>query len=243
MNLKSIYESIVESLRFSTRIRRLRKFRNPEDRQFMEDFLSKRKKIIEKNIQEEQKKINQLKDTYEYKVYNHYKKNEFHSSKKFASDFLKFCNFEIFNKKEKWTNSFFFIRPYSSPKDYEWTKFKKFSLIFLMMIMFKVGFSFGFKDSLLYDEIKENVSDIRNEDELFYILRENKLPLLTLYYIPGDVYSHDMQFAMGSFIQKYGNDYVKMAKINCKYNLDLCIKKAQYLKLPQWELMLPGFVN
>lgn len=242
MNIKSTYESIVESLRYSTRIRRLKKYRNPEDRQFMEDFLSKRKQIIEKNLQEEQKKISNLKDTYEYKVYNHYKKNEFLSNKKFSSDFLKFCKFEIFYKKKYWTNSLFFFRPFMTQEDFQWTKLKKFLLIFLMGVFFKFGYLYGFKNSLLYDEIKENVSDIRNEDELFYILKENKLPILSLYYIPGDIYSHDMQFAMGSFIEKYGEGHLKMAKINCKYNLDLCIKKAQYLKMPQWELMLPGFV-
>ena len=178
MNFKSTYEAIVESLRFSTRIRRLKKFRNPEDRQFMEDFLAKRKKIVENNMQEEQKKIKNLKDTYEYKVYNHFKKNEFHSNKKYASDFLKYCNFDIFYLKEKWTNSFFYLRSYITPKDYEWTRFKKFSLIFLMIIMFKVGYSIGFKNSQFFDEIIENVTNIRNEDELFYILQENKLPIM-----------------------------------------------------------------
>lgn len=243
MNLKSIYEGIIESLRFSARLRRIGKYRNPEDRQFFDDFLGKKRIIVEKNLNEETKKIEELKNTYEYKVYQHYKKNEFLSNKKFSSDFLKYCKFDIFYDKKRWTNSIFYIRHYFSPKEFEWTRGKKFIFILLSILFFKIGYKFGFKDSMLYDEVKENITDLRSEDELFYILKEKKIPILALYYIPGDIYSYDMQFSMGKFIEKYGNDYVHMAKINCKYNLDLCLKKTQYLLLPQWELMLPGFVN
>lgn len=242
MNFKSVYENIIESLRFSARIRRIGKWRNPEDREFFEDFLGQKRKYVEKNLDEEAKKIQSLKNSYEYKVYEHFKKNEFLSSKKHASDFLKYCKFDIFYDKSRWTNSLFYNRNYYTPKDFQWTKSKKILFAMLMILFFKIGYNFGMKDSLLYDEVKENVHDIRTEDELFYLLKEKKAPVLALYYIPGDIYSYDMQFAMGKFIEKYGNNYVQMAKINCKYNLDLCIKKSQYLILPQWELMFPGFV-
>ena len=243
MNFKLIYERIIESLRFSARLRRIGKYRNPEDRQFFEDFMYKKKNIVENNLSEEINKIENIKNSYEYKVYEHFKKNEFLSSKKYSSDFLKYCKFDIFYNKKKWTNSIFFVRPYHTPKDFQWTILNKIFLILSIIIFFKVGYSFGFKDSMLYDEIKENLTDIRTEDELFHILKEKKIPILALYYNPGDIFSLDMQFAMGKFIEKYGENYVQMAKINCKYNLDLCIKKSQYLILPQWELMLPGFVN
>ncbi len=243
MNLKSIYESIIESLRFSARLRRLGKYRNPEDREFFENFLEKKRKLVENNLSEEAKKIKALKNTYEYKVYEHFKKNEFLSSKKYASDFLKYCKFDIFYDRKKWTNSILFYRYYFTPKDFQWTKSKKFILIMLMILFFKIGYNFGFRDSLLFDEVKENVTDIRTEDELFYLLKEKKIPILALYYIPGDIFSFDMQFAMGRFVEKYADSFVQMAKINCKYNIDLCIKKSQYLVLPQWELMLPPFVK
>jgi len=243
MNIKAIYESIIESLKFSARLRRIGKYRNPEDREFFEDFMAKKRKIVESNLSEEAKKIRALKGTYEFKVYEHFKKNEFLSSKRYASDFLKYCKFDIFADKKRWTNSFFFIRVYHSPKDFQWTKGKKFFFILMCIFFFKIGYNFGLRDSQIYDEVKENVTDIRTEDELFYLLKEKKLPILALYYIPGDIFSHDMQFAMGRFIEKYGNNYVQMAKINCKYNLDLCIKKNQYLIFPQWELMLPSFVS
>lgn len=242
MNFKSVFENIIESLRYSSRIRRLGKYRNPEDREFFEDFLNKKKKIVEKNLSEESKKIQALKNTYEYKVYEHFKKNEFLSTKKHASDFLKYCKFEIFYDKTRWTNSWFYLRNFYTPNDFQWTKTKKFLFFILVILFFKIGYNFGLRDSLLFDEVKENVKDIRTEDELFYLLKEKKTPVLSLYYLPGDIYSHDMQFAMGKFIEKYGNNYVQMAKINCKYNMDLCIKKSQYLLLPQWELLLHGFV-
>ena len=52
-----------------------------------------------------------------------------------------------------------------------------------------------------------------------------------------------MQTAQGLFAEKYGENNVKMAKVNCKYNLDLCLKKVQYLMIPQWEIMYPPVVN
>jgi hypothetical protein len=85
--------------------------------------------------------------------------------------------------------------------------------------------------------------DVRSEDQLFDVLINQNKPVLVLYYVPGQMFFIEMQFAQAKFIEKYGESSVKMAKVNCKYNLDLCLKKMQYMIPPQWEIMYPPTVT
>ena len=84
--------------------------------------------------------------------------------------------------------------------------------------------------------------DVRSEDQLFDILIKKGIPVLVLYYVPGQPEFIEMQTAQGAIAEKYGEKAVKMARVNCKYNLDLCLKKVQYITMPQWEIMYPPIV-
>ena len=83
---------------------------------------------------------------------------------------------------------------------------------------------------------------MRSEDQLFDILINKNIPIIALYYVPGQPSFIDMISAQGQFAEKYGEKVVRMVKINCKYNLELCLKKVQYLNIPQWEVMYPPVV-
>ena len=93
-----------------------------------------------------------------------------------------------------------------------------------------------------FDSIKEFVLDVRSEDQLFDILINKNIPVVVLYYVPGQPEFIEMQTAQGLIAENYGEKNVKMARVNCKYNLDLCLKKVQYLIMPQWEIMYPPVV-
>lgn len=84
--------------------------------------------------------------------------------------------------------------------------------------------------------------NVKTEDQLFDILINRNKPVLVLYFFPGQPNSLDMAMYQGEFIEKYGNDYVEMAKVNCRFNMDLCTKKGTFIKFPQYELMYPPIV-
>jgi hypothetical protein len=214
---------------------------NPEIRELLEEFHKKKRIEVNKSLKEEENQIDKLKNSYEFKCFEHNRKVDFLKTKENSSEFIYYCNFDIYKDKKKWTRSRIFLYAPITPKEYLLNRSKKLLLIILGLFAFKFGLINGFKDSQLYDEIKENIVDIRTEDQLMALLKTKQLPLLVLYYYSGDYNGFLMQIAQGKFIEKYGEGFVTMAKVNCKYNLDLCLKKYQYLKIPQWELMLAPY--
>lgn len=241
--MRKILEQLVYSLKFTSTKYVRRKTINPEIKELMEDYFHKKRILVNQKEKEDNRIEHKLKDSYEYKCYEHFAKIDFLKNKEKASDFLKYCKFDHFKDKKMWSKSKFpfFNRKYAVPSDFLWTKLEKIIFVILVFFAFKFGFLNGYKDSMLYDELK-NISNVKSEDELFNILIKKNIPVLVLYYIPGDFQSHDMQFAMGRLIEIYGEENINMAKVNCKYNLELCIKK-NYLVLPQWELMYPPSVE
>ncbi len=235
--MKNFLERVVQSIRFWANVRYRKKQINPEIRELLEEFHKKKRIQVGKSLKEEQNQIDQLRKSYEFKCFEHFRKVEFLKTKEKSEEFVYYCDFDIYADKKKWTRGIFFTKYFSSPKDYLLNSFRKFILLLLGLFSFKFGLVNGFKDSQLYDEVKENIVDIRTEDQLLSLLRTKELPILVLYYYPGDYNSFLMQSAQGRFVEKFGEGYVTMAKVNCKYNLDLCLKKIQYLKMPQWELM------
>jgi hypothetical protein len=232
---------ISESVRF-WQIKKYRKrYINPEIRELLENFYQKKRVQVDNSIKEEDKVIENIKNSYEYKSFEHFRKIEFLKTKEKSADFIKYCDFKIFFDKKRWTLGPFFIRHFLTPKDFIFTKINFFFLFLLALFAFKLGLINGLKDSQLYDEIKENILDVRTEDQLLSLLTKKNMPILVLYYIPGDSLALEMQMAQGKFIEKWGDNYITMAKVNCKYNLELCIKKVSYLNFPQWELMYPPF--
>jgi hypothetical protein len=237
-----ILQRMVESIRFFAKIRYKKVFVNPEIREVIEDYNLRKQDKVKKKLEIEEKNIDLLKETYEYKCYEHFHKIDYLKTKEKSEDFLHRCKFDFLTDKKMLTKGkFFYPKYFISPEDYKWTKLKKLFILVASLVLFKLGLINGKKDSLLYDEVKENVLDIRTEDQLLSILIHKKMPILVLYYYPGDYYSFEMQNAQGAFVEEHGEDYAVMAKVNCKYNLDLCLKKNQYLKFPQWELMYPPF--
>jgi hypothetical protein len=241
--MKSTLEKVVQSIRFWANVRHRKKQINPEIREMLEDFHKKKRVQVSKGLEEEEKQIDSLKSSYDYKCFEHFRKIGFLKTKEKAENFIQYCDFNIFSDKSKWTRGLFFFRYFNTPKDYIITKLRKLIIFLLGLFAFKIGLINGFKDSQLYDEIKENITDIRTEDQLLDLLHKRGLPILVLYYYSGDYNGFLMQNAQGRFVEKYGENYVTMAKVNCKYNLDLCLKKVQYLVIPQWELMYPPFTE
>jgi hypothetical protein len=238
-NFRQVYEQMNESVFFMIRKRIRKSLNHPEIREVYEDYIKRKRGEYENVIDKELKNIKKLQQSYEYKVFEHYKKTDLLSNKK-ASFFIKYCKFDYMKDKSKWGNKPFHINTFDSPQDYIKTAFTYFLYFALGIFFLKIGFYNGKKDSILYDVVRENVTDIRTEDQLFDILLKNNKPLLIMYYYPGAPKVQDMMFAMGDFIEKNG-DIVNMAKVNCKYNVDLCLKKAQMLIMPQWELMLQSY--
>ncbi len=241
-----LYRKISQSVRYWSIMKYRTKYINPEIRELLEDFNQKKRIKINNQIVEDESQVEKIKETYEYKVFQHFEKINFFKSKEKSSDFLQYCDFKIFYEKERWTNGWhnlFYTRIRHTPKDFVFTKFSKILLFFLALFAFKLGFTNGYKDSKLYDEIKENILDVKTEDDLLALLTYKKLPLVVLYYIPGDASNLRMQLAQGKLIEEYGENYAIMAKVNCKNNLELCLKKSNYLTMPQWELMYPPFVD
>jgi hypothetical protein len=241
--MKKFYYQLIQSLKYSSFKKYRSYFVNPEIKEIMQGVMSKKRKEDVAKIEEDLKVLERLRNSYEYKVFEHYNKIEFESNKKLGSDFLKYCEFKQFDMKEKWTKGIFFTRYFPKYHDYHMNKVKKIMLFLVALILFKVGWNSGFKHSMLFDVIKENVLDVRSEDQLFDILINKKQPVLVLYYTPGDISSFSMMFAQGLYKEKYPNVPVHMAKVNCKYNLDLCIKKVHYLSMPQFEMMYPPLNN
>ena len=235
--MRNFLQKVVISIRYWANVRYRKEQINPEIRELLEDFHSKKRIKVNKSLQDEQNQIEMLKKTYEFKCFEHFRKVDYLKTKEDSSEFLKFCKFDLFTDKKRWKRGDIFINHFSVPREYILTTFQKLVLILLGILSFKYGLFYGKKDSQLFDEIKENIVDIRTEDQLMSLLETRKLPLLVLYYYPGDYNAFMMQYAQGRFIEVYGNNYATMAKINCKYNLELCIKKNQYLIFPQWELM------
>ncbi len=236
--MKNFLERVSQSILFWANMRYRKMQINPEIREIVEDFHKRKRIEVNKSLNDEEKHIDKLKNSYEYKCFEHYRKLDFLKTKEKSSEFIYYCNFDIYKDRKKWTRGKFFINTPSTPKDFLLNKFRKILLVILGLLAFKFGLINGFKDSQLFDEIKENIVDIRTEDQLLSLLKTKKLPLLVLYYYSGDYNGFNMEIAQGKFIEKYGENFVTMAKVNCKYNMDLCLKKNQYLKIPQWELML-----
>jgi hypothetical protein len=241
--MKTIYDRMIHSIRFWANVRHRKKQINPEIREILEDYHTRKRQNVNKLLVEEEIKINTIKNTYEYKCFEHFQKINFLKTKENSDEFVLYCNFDIMNEKSRWTRSPIFFRYFHIPRDFMLNIFRKLILFLTALFFFKLGLIHGYKDSLLYDEIKENIIDIRTEDQLLDLLNKKGLPILVLYYYPGDLKSTPMMEAQGKFIEKYGEGYVTMAKVNCKYNLDLCLKKVQYLILPQWEMMYPPYVE
>lgn len=148
---------------------------------------------------------------------------------------------------------------YDIPSNYNFKLWERFALLLILLIAFKLGYINALKDCELIDEVKYSVKEIKTEDQIFDILLNTNKPLILLYYIPGDEYYIDMLTAMGNLAVKYDEiltfennkqagkklnlhshtELFNLAKVNCKDNFDLCIRKSKYLKFPQWELMLP----
>lgn len=241
--IRKILEELVTSFRFSSKIRNQKKFRNPALRELIEDFHQKKRLNVTNSLKQDSINAENLKNSYEYKVFEFSKRLQFYSTKTKSSDFLKFCDFSFYKNKNMWTKSSFYYRHYQIPSDF---LFKKKLLLFILAIIgFKLGYTNGFKDSTLYDTIEERILDIKTEEQLFNILINENKPVLVLYYIPGDFKVLDMLTAMGNFIEDNEsiNNSLALAKVNCKYNLDLCLKKSQNMIFPQWELMYPPVVN
>lgn len=241
--IRKYLEQVVDSLKLSANIRVHRKIKDQDFRQVVEEFKQLKRVKVNKQMKEEEVIVKSLRDTYEFKCFEHNRKSEVLGPIKKADFFMKFCTFPRYYMKEMWTKSRHFEREYELPKDFQWNKAKILTLLLFSVLLFKFGYRNGIKDSVLYDVVKENVIDIRTEDQLFDIITNRDTPVFVLYYIPGDYTIIDMMFAMGEYTEKYGSDNVIMAKVNCKYNLDLCIKKVQYLTLPQWEIMYPPMIE
>lgn len=93
------------------------------------------------------------------------------------------------------------------------------------------------------DTDKELVINIKTEEQLFDILINKNKPILVLYYWPALPLALEMAMYQGRFIEEYGNNQIEMAKVNCRYNMDLCVKKINFLNMPQYEIMFPPIVN
>lgn len=149
--IHNFIEKIVSSQYFKRTYILRYKAKNPDDRIFLENLYEKRKNIVSKEMDNEINTINKLKESYEFKVFEHGKMVEFYKKNPLASDFVKFCEFEQLQRKEMWTSKYFpfFIPPFITYKEYIWTRFRYLLLIATGVIFFKIGFHYGIKDSTM----------------------------------------------------------------------------------------------
>ena len=146
-----LIEKIVNSLYYKRLFILRFKAKSPDDRIFIEDLYAKRKKIVSSEMDQEVNAIRKLKDSYEYKIYEHNKMFEFYQKNNLSSDFVKFCKFEQLERKDMWASKYFpiFIPLFVTHRDFSWNKFKIILLLFTGIISFKIGFHNGIKDSAL----------------------------------------------------------------------------------------------
>jgi hypothetical protein len=149
--INNFIEKIVNSLYYRRTYILKYKAKNPDERVFFEELFSKRKNIVNKDMENELNAINKTRESYEYKIYEHSKMVEFYHKNPLASDMVKFCDFKQLEKKDMWTSKYFpiFIPPFLTHKDYIWNKFRLLLLIVIGVIFFKLGFHYGVKDSIL----------------------------------------------------------------------------------------------
>lgn len=271
MKLKYYYNRFIDTLKYY-QIGVINRRISPVERDSeFDELVIKVQKKADRLANEQLKQLNEIEKSYEYISKQHLAKTEYLNKSK--TDLLKNTDFEFLNKGELWeynynnsllkrlkfSNFHYYYDDYSK---YEFKRYEKLLLFAIGLFIFKLGYSNGYIDSDILDEVKYSVNDIRNEDDIFDILMTTNKPTVVLYYYPGDYRSISMQLIMGKLAQKYseiprekeGNnsndfsdikelvnykEYFNLAKVNCKYNLDLCMKKANYINFPQWELMYP----
>lgn len=241
---KSLLEKVSQSMTYHLNIFSSRVFVNPEVRYFMKEKTYEIKNRVTKKVEEDVKEAIKLQQTYEYKVGEHLCKIEIENEDK-TKRVLQ-CDFSFLDRPEEYKYGYnrnifkriFFKEYYSTPHKYQLNMKNWLFIICLSLFSLKVGYHLGFKDSILYDSVKYELNNIKNEDSLFNLVESENKPLLVLYYTPGSMSSHDMQFYMTEIYDKY-MEHINIAKVNCKYNVELCMKKAQYLNFPQWEIMFP----
>lgn len=243
--LSDIIQNIRENTNYRKRMLNYRVFINPEIKDLYAHKLPVIRRKAESFVQEQKRLIEEIENSYEYKVQKFLCKVKFDNKDKISRLF--YCNFDFLEKGENFKfrykksliDRILFKNPYDLPKYYKYTKLYYLGLISLCIIAARVGFKHGFQDSVKYDGIKYNIEDVKHEDQLFNILVSTNKPVAVLYYIPGDHLPINMQFYLSEVAEKYGSDYFTAAKVNCKHNLDLCMKKSQYMKFPQIEIMYP----
>jgi hypothetical protein len=239
---KSIIRKVIESVHYHHRINSERVFINPEIRFLLKSKKTEWRKKIEEKVNKDNKDLSLLENNYEYKNKVFLMKIKHENIDKTRK--LEHCNFDFIedgsNLKFRYNKSIIkrllYFPIYHLPKYFKSSYLFKLALFIICILCLKIGYLIGKKDCILYDPIKNNVIDIKNEDSLFDLLISLNKPLVVFYYFPENELVPNMQFNTGLLSEKY-NDYATFAKVNCKYNLELCMKKAEYLKMPQWELM------
>ena len=241
-NFKKVIRKIVESVHYHHRINSDRVFINPEIRYLLKNKRVEMRNKIEAKVNNDYKGLQSIENKYDYKNKEFLMKIKYENMEKIRK--LEHCNFDFIedgnNLKFRYNKSLFkrllYFPIYNLPKYFKSSLLFKLFLFVISVLFLKIGYLIGKKDCILYDPIRNNVIDIRNEDSLFDLLISLNKPLIVFYYFPESEVVTNMQFNMGLLSEKYG-EYVSFAKVNCKYNLELCMKKAEYLKMPQWELM------
>lgn len=247
---KKALSKIIESIRFHHRVATIRTFINPEIRDMLSVIIPKQRKKAEEKVKKETEKIEEIEKSYDFQVRQHFTRIRFENMSK-RERLERKSSFAFLNKGELWYVDYdksavariLYMFPYRAPEFFRSSAWFKLLLLLVALFFIKIGFINGKKDSIILDEIHESITDIRNEDELFNIVISMNKPLIIMYYYPSDHTLIDMMMEMGRVAEKYGNESFILSKVNCRYNLDLCMKKAQYLKFPQWELMMPPVVE
>jgi len=150
--MKKFYDlflQVIESRRFSRVVRKLSYYRNPAERELFDEIRTKTTIKTNQNLKSKTSQLEQIKNSYEYKIFEHSKMVEFYNQKRDASEFVKYLDSSLFENKKMWTKSMWFVRPFFIHEDYERSFTFKLLLGLGIIVAFKFGFFNGFKDSTL----------------------------------------------------------------------------------------------
>lgn len=247
-SFKDILNMIKHSYYYHLKMKSYRHFINPNIHEIKKKIEHKLRKNAIDKVENQKKDLEKLLNSYDYKVKEHLAKTKFSNLNTYEK--LKKCNFGFLNNFENsyhnYNYSFFkrvsSIKIYDFPNDYYSNIFYKLFLILSMIAFFKIGYYNSSQTNILYDYVKYNVKNIENENELTNILLTTNKPIAVLYYFPNTYNTSKMISNLGIIHDKHNtNDHLLFtaARVNCRHNLELCMRKADNLKFPQLELMFP----
>jgi hypothetical protein len=87
------------------------------------------------------------------------------------------------------------------------------------------------------DDLRDWLTPFECEDQIYHLLDTYNKPVITLLYIPGEIYFIPARFELMKLAKKYSSD-VSVMLINCRTHYDYC-KKREFDRVIFMEMHMP----